>query len=498
MAKYKLGDYEFETEQEYREAAADLKRIKGLTDKYDINNQQQAAKILEFIKGHPETFRSPYGRRFIHKLEASAGRTQPSGYGQTGPAKGMQPQKPGQAFTPGASSAGPGGANAASGPAAKRGRNKPVFGKAKAKASKSADGSKQAKFQIFTIRNFTIGVIIIACVIVFSIFAPKLFSLRSSGDGNGDIRRNMVTAYAKNQADLKEKLYTYYFNVVGESEEEAERDAQKGIGHYVLDLSDRTISSLPDSEISDIYKELSEGGDIQNNSFVEPSEISVLKEKLLAAGLADKSGNGVEGETAVESAINSMMDYQERIFYSLCYGYALLEYSDEDSQEFALEDMKEMFGEVIYSYNMTEDEKRKYYDSFVKKGLIKDNQVVRFSTDPTAYNLPELTPVVEISIKGEKTKAYQSSMISYAPAASIFYEIHSGKESGYICFRNNGKNSKYISLDEETSVTVQGDFFLLTKSGLCTGEWFYNKQDIGILINGDSSSMISYVHDLSY
>ena len=32
--KYKLGDLEFETEQEYREAAADLKRIKGLVDKY--------------------------------------------------------------------------------------------------------------------------------------------------------------------------------------------------------------------------------------------------------------------------------------------------------------------------------------------------------------------------------------------------------------------------------------------------------------------------------
>ena len=32
--KYKLGDLEFDTEQEYREAAADLKRIKGLVDKY--------------------------------------------------------------------------------------------------------------------------------------------------------------------------------------------------------------------------------------------------------------------------------------------------------------------------------------------------------------------------------------------------------------------------------------------------------------------------------
>ena len=89
-------------------------------------------------------------------------------------------------------------------------------------------------------------------------------------------------------------------------------------------------------------------------------------------------------------------------------------------------------------------------------------------------------------------------MLSYAPAASVFYEINAGKQKGYICFRNNGGNSDYIQVDEDTSVTAQGDFFLTIGSEKQTGKWFYNRQDIGILINGDSSSLISYVHDLTY
>ena len=89
-------------------------------------------------------------------------------------------------------------------------------------------------------------------------------------------------------------------------------------------------------------------------------------------------------------------------------------------------------------------------------------------------------------------------MISYAPAASVFYEIHKGKEKGYLCFRNNGGNTDYIPLDDDTSVTAQGDFFMITGSELTTGQWFYNRQNIGVLINGDASSLISYVHDLSY
>ena len=71
--KYKLGELEFETEQEYREAAADLKRIKGLVDKYNVEDPEQAKKILASIQAHPDTFRSPYGRKFVAKLQKAAG-----------------------------------------------------------------------------------------------------------------------------------------------------------------------------------------------------------------------------------------------------------------------------------------------------------------------------------------------------------------------------------------------------------------------------------------
>lgn len=479
--KYKLGELEFETEQEYREAAADLKRIKGLVDKYQVEDPQQAKKILASIKAHPETFRSPYGRKFVAKLEKAAG---------------IAP-----ALTP-AAAADSKAEKAAAKKEKKEKREQERREKRLAKIrEKSAEGStEKEKFQIFTPRNFAIGVVIVACVVVFSIFAPRLFSLNSSGDSNGDIRKNMVTAYANSQAELKMQLYTYYFNVVGQTEEEAEKDAEEGLSHYVMDLSDRTISQMTDAEISDIYNQLVEGGDIQNNSFVEPSEITVLKDKLLAAGLSGNSGNGVEGETAVEAAINSMMDYQERIYHSLTYNYSLLGKALEDAQpqSYATEDMESMFGEVIYDYDMTIEDKQSYFDSFVKRGLIKDNQIVRFSADPTAYNLPELTPAIEVSFFGEEAKGYRCSMISYAPASSVFYEIHAEKKKGYLCFRNNGGNTDYIQLDDETSVTAQGDFFMVVGSKVQTGKWFYNQQNIGIFINGDTSSLISYVHDLTY
>ena len=192
-----------------------------------------------------------------------------------------------------------------------------------------------------------------------------------------------------------------------------------------------------------------------------------------------------------------MMAYQQRVFSSLCYGYSLLGNSDENAREYASEDMNAMFGEVIFEYKLGEEDKQSYFDSFVKRGLIKDSQVVRFSADPTAYNLPELTPAIEVSIRGGESKAYQCSMISYAPAASVFYEIHKGKQKGYLCFRNNGGNTDYIQLGDNT-VTAQGDFFMLAGSELTTGKWFYNNQNIGILMNGDTSSLISYVHDLNY
>lgn len=479
--KYKLGDLEFESEEEYREAAGDLKRIKSLMAKYDVSDPGQARRILASIKAHPQTFRSPYGKKFIEKLEKASASMDALAFTaentakkpQTGRQETQVKEKP---------------------PKEKRVKEK----RPRKQKEPQADGQQKGKLQIFTVRNFVIGIVVIVGIVAFSLAAPRLFSLNDGSNNNNDIKRTMVTAYAKGQADLKSQLYTYYFNVVGEAEEEAKKDAEEGMKKYVMDLSDRTISAMTDDEIKDVYQQLVDGGDIQNNSFVEPAAITVLKEKLQAAGLANQTGNGVEGETAIVAAVNNMMDYQERLYYSLFRNYSLLNDKADDCEAYANEDLTAMFGDIVYDYKMSEDDKKTYYESFVKKGLIKDNQVVRFSTDPTAYNLPDLTPAIEVSIKGGEARAFRTSMISYAPAASVFYEIYSDKEKGYICFRNNGDKSKYIQLDEDTSVTAQGDFFILIGDESYSGDWFYNKQDIGLLMNGDKDSKISYVYDLTY
>lgn len=488
--KYKLGDLEFESEQEYREAAGDLKRIKSLMAKYDVSDPGQARRILASIKAHPQTFRSPYGKKFIEKLEKASASMDALAFTAEAESKNQQTGRREAQQR----------ANSQSGfPKEKQASGQRVKEKKPRKQREPrADGQKKEKLQIFTVRNFVIGIVVIVGIVAFSLAAPRLFSLNDGADNNNDIKRTMVTAYAKGQADLKSQLYTYYFNVVGEAEEEAKKDAEEAMKKYVMDLSDRTISAMADSEIKDVYQQLVDGGDIQNNSFVEPAAITVLKEKLQAAGLANQTGNGVEGETAIVAAVNNMMDYQERLYYSLCRNYSLLNDNEDDCEAYANEDLTAMFGDVVYDFKMSEDDKKAYYESFVKKGLIKDNQVVRFSTDPTAYNLPDLTPAIEVTIKGGAAKAYRTSMISYAPAASVFYEIGSDKEKGYICFRNNGDKSKYIQLDEDTSVTAQGDFFILIGDDSYSGDWFYNKQDIGLLMNGDKDSKISYVYDLTY
>ena len=70
--KYKIGNVEFQSEAEYMSAASDLKKIKALTEKYDISNPAQAQKILSSIYARPDIFKSPYGKKFIEKLESVA------------------------------------------------------------------------------------------------------------------------------------------------------------------------------------------------------------------------------------------------------------------------------------------------------------------------------------------------------------------------------------------------------------------------------------------
>lgn len=482
--KYKLGDMEFETEQEYREAAADLKKIRNIMAKYNVKDPSQAQLILTSIQSHPQAFQSPYGKKFKDQLEKTAG-AQASG--QAAPEPEAKPQA----------------ASVKQAPAAKeKKKEKPEKAKrtkAEKKNKPEGGGEKKGKFQIFSVRNFAVLVVIVAAVILLSLFAPQLFSPNNSKSGSGDIQRNMVTAYAKGQAELQAQLYSYYFDVLGESEDEAKKDAQAAItDNYVLDLSGSTVSRMSASEIEDIYGQLVDGGDIQNNSFVEPSEITVLKEKLTSAGLSGVTGNGTAGEANAAAVVNSMMNYQYRIYTALCYDYSLLDYSQADCEAYANEDMAAIFGDVIFSYNLSDDEKETYYQNFLQRGLISGNSIVPVSADPQDYNLPDLTPTIEVALHGEDAKTYQCSMLNYAPGASVFYEFHSDEGSGYICFRNNGDDTKYIQLDQETSVTIQGDFYILDGNGLSAGEWFHNNENIGIFMDGTQDGLISDVNDLTY
>ena len=71
--KYKIGNMEFQSEAEYMSAASDLKKIKALTENYDISNPAQAQKILAEIYSRPNIFKSDYGKRFVSQLERTAG-----------------------------------------------------------------------------------------------------------------------------------------------------------------------------------------------------------------------------------------------------------------------------------------------------------------------------------------------------------------------------------------------------------------------------------------
>ena len=99
MAEYKLGDLEFETEQEYNDATSDLKRIKALMSEYNVNTKEDALKVLELLKSE-EQFKSDYGKKFLEKLKKNAGSSEqpasaaaPSGAEQIKPAETRAPKK---------------------------------------------------------------------------------------------------------------------------------------------------------------------------------------------------------------------------------------------------------------------------------------------------------------------------------------------------------------------------------------------------------------------
>ena len=66
--KYRLGDYEFDTYEEYLEAQEDLKKIDLITEEVDINDVDVAARLYTRIRNKEIVFHSKVGINFFMYL----------------------------------------------------------------------------------------------------------------------------------------------------------------------------------------------------------------------------------------------------------------------------------------------------------------------------------------------------------------------------------------------------------------------------------------------
>jgi sortase B len=66
--KYKLGDYEFDTREEYLEAQEDLKKIDLITEEVDISDADVAARLYTLIRNGEIVFHSKVGINFFMYL----------------------------------------------------------------------------------------------------------------------------------------------------------------------------------------------------------------------------------------------------------------------------------------------------------------------------------------------------------------------------------------------------------------------------------------------
>lgn len=62
---YKIGDYEFETLREYRQAQEDLKKIKYITDELDIYDPEVALQLYNMMRDQKIRFKSEIGKSFF-------------------------------------------------------------------------------------------------------------------------------------------------------------------------------------------------------------------------------------------------------------------------------------------------------------------------------------------------------------------------------------------------------------------------------------------------
>lgn len=454
--KWKLGDLEFDTEQEYKDATQDLKKIKEIMDAHDITKPGEAKAVLDELKEQPK-FLSAYGEKFVEKLEKTAeplnsSKKQPKKSKTQSPAKGKKP-------------------------------------------------AKENKVHIITKRNIIIGVVIIALLVLVKLFVPGIMDKKSEDE---QIHRNLVLAYAKNQVELQNSFYHYYKDVLGEADEAALTAANNVITNaYEMNLADENVIKFSDKEIEEIYVRLLAAGDIEGQGFNEPQEITDLKMKISQTSAGNVAGGeGAQGEEAEKDLqvglINSLMDYQHRMATQLDYSYRQFGFDQADVAEYVTEDMEKIFGSVIYDMELTDVEKEAYYGDYYARGFFDGNSLVRLSTNPIEHALPDLTPTIRIVKMDGKTEEVTCSQQTLAPVASVAYELHAGNKKGYLVFRNNGSGSDFVQDDDGNSVTMQGEVFLNWDGQVTVGEWYYNSLQLGCMVGDKRELNIQYVYEIKY
>ena len=461
--KWKLGDLEFDSEKEYLDASRDLKKIKSIMEKHDITKPKEAEAVLREVTEKP-VFVSSYGLKFVEKLEKTAA-------------------------------------------GAKTAKPEPASKERKAAAPKK---KKEKKVHIITKRNIVIGSVIIAVLVaakyVVPLVAPGFTAQESEEKEN--IHRNLVLAYAKNQVELQTSFYNYYKNVLGEEADAALADANGQLADaYCINLADENVSDYSDEQIEEIYVKLITAGELVNNSFNEPQAITDLKATIAKTGAAGTPGSDetqdpkedalTEGGSKV-GLVNKMMDYQQRTAAQLSYSYSRFDFSDEDVKEYVAEDMEKIFGYVIYDMELSDSEKEAYYSTFLDKGFFAGGSLIRLGTNPVENNLPDLTPNIKLKRADGTDESISCSQQTLVPVASVAYELHNGKNDGYLVLRANGTGIGFIQDDDGNSVTTQGDFFLNWNGEITSGEWYYNSYQIGFLVNDQRDGGIQYVYDLAY
>lgn len=460
--KWKLGDLEFDTEKEYQEAAQDLKKIKVLMDRFDTTKPDGARKALEQIKGK-HVFVSSYGMKFVEKLEKTAG------VGSVSQATKKTPAAAG-----------------------KKQQKKPEKPKKKKE--------KEKHVHIITKRNLMIGAVVIVVLILVKIFMPNIFS----GSGDDNMHRTLVLSYAKNQVELQNDFYKYYKNVLGEDSQKAMADANALLSNsYTMNLADEDVTNMTDKQIEDIYIKLLTGGDIAGDAFNEPQAITDMKRTVADAKTAGTLGDDETDKQDADdekkvSLVNKMMEYQQRVAAGLTYSYGQFSFPERDVKEYVAEDMEKIFGSVIYDMALQPSEKEMYYGTFRNNGLLTSDDLVRFDTNPVLYNLPDLTPTIELTFGTNEKQTISLSQQSIAPVASVAYELHTDRNKGYLIFRNNGAKTDYVQDDDGNSVVTQGDFLLKWEDTIVIGDWYYNSLKIGLIVNDQKAGNIEYVYDLKY